>query len=76
MGRQHNETIQKEEVMNDEPYEVEDYSDEEYFLAPAEDWFEDLMQQEIPASVVILIIIVLLSDKIFKTVNFWITRKK
>lgn len=56
--------------------EVENTADDEYLLAPAEDWFEDLMEQDIPASVVILIILVLLSDKIFKSINYWLTRNK
>ena len=62
--------------MNDEPYEVEDYSDEEYLLAPAQDWMEDLMEQCVPGSVVLLIVLVLLANPIFKTINNWITRNK
>jgi hypothetical protein len=55
--------------------EVEDFSDDEMLLAPAQDWFEDLMEQCVPGSVVLLIVLVLLAKPIFETINNWITRK-
>jgi len=56
--------------------EVENTADDEYLLAPAQDWFEDIMEQCVPGSVVILIVLVLCANPIFKTLNNWIKRNK
>lgn len=58
-----------------EQTEREDTSDDGSIVAIVDDWLEDLMDQSIPGSVVLLIVIVALAPALIKLVSAWIAHR-
>jgi len=56
--------------------EPEDYSDDGSIVSVAHDFVEDIMEKQVDGSIVLLIVLVLIANPIFKTINTYLTRNK
>jgi putative effector of murein hydrolase LrgA (UPF0299 family) len=55
--------------------EIENTADDGQWWQIIADWVEDLMDQSIPGSVVILILLVAVSGSLFKLIGAWLDRR-
>lgn len=62
--------------MADVVQEVENYSDDGSFVAIFADWIEDLLEQQMDGSVVLLILAAVFAPKVFSLIASYLNRNK
>ena len=62
--------------MADATQEIENTADDGSFLSIVADWIEDLMEQQISGSVVLLILVAVFAPKIFSLIAAYWNRDK